>query len=198
MPYYIDNMHTEEQNSTGRQLPSSSDTYAVHFQVREFIPFPRKYKWTTWATKAPVRDSTSYFPLLEGQTGLKREKEESSELISQSFFMLDVSLLWKMSRETSNFLGCVPVFSNPLHAVINIKAKQLVLIKVFGICEFPVSVKLPTQAHVFIECLPSGRLFLLTNIHSYLNSQMHTHICTLKEWRIYLNVQYKTWKTTGE
>ena len=124
MPYYIDNMHTEEQNSTGRQLPSSSDTYAVHFQVREFIPFPRKYKWTTWATKAPVRDSTSYFPLLEGQTGLKREKEESSELISQSFFMLDVSLLWKMSRETSNFLGCVPVFSNPLHAVINIKARR--------------------------------------------------------------------------
>lgn len=124
VPYYIDNMHTEEQNSTGKQLPSSSDTYAVHFQVREFIPFPRKYKWTTRATKAPVRDSTPYFPLLEGQTGLKRKKEESSELISQSFFMLDVSLLWKMSRETSNFLGCVPVFSNPLYAVINIKARR--------------------------------------------------------------------------
>lgn len=79
-----------------------------------------KYKWTTWATKAPVRDSTPYFPLLEGQTGLKRKKEESSELTSQSFFILDVSLLWKLSRETSNFLGSVPIFSNPLYAVINI------------------------------------------------------------------------------
>lgn len=39
---------------------------ACAFKWENLYHFPRKYKWTTWATKAPVWDSTPYFPLLEG------------------------------------------------------------------------------------------------------------------------------------
>ena len=72
--YYIDNMHTEEQNSTGRELPSCSDTYTVHFQVREFIPFPRKIQMNYLSYKGTCPRQYTLLPSARRTDWIKEKK----------------------------------------------------------------------------------------------------------------------------